>query len=88
MAKEYWYVEYLEHDESIGEWEEKVTCIARHPDTWLKCKQEHNQGMMSMKTDWYVNTSWKILNSHAITESDYESFMNESVVGRMRLIDG
>ena len=80
--KEYWYVQYLERIDEIGEWEEKVTCVARHPDAWLKCKQEHNLGMVSMKTDWYQITSWEIVNFHTITEDDYDSFMSENVVRR------
>lgn len=82
MPEEYWYVEYLERDDKIGEWEEKVTCIARYPDAWIKCKEEYNQGMVSMNTDWYRSMSWKILNSHYITHAEYESFMDDSVVRR------
>lgn len=82
MTKEYWYVEYLERDDEIGEWEEKVTCVARHPEAWLKCKQEHNRGMVEMNTNWYQSTSWEIVNFHTITEDDYDSFMDENVVRR------
>ena len=78
--KEYWHIIYYETDDLQGECEEKQTCIARHPDSWLKCKTEHNDGMISMGTDWYIPVSFEIVHATRITESDYESYMSENEI--------
>ena len=78
--KEYWYILYYEIDDLHGEYEEKQTYIARHPESWLKCKREHNDGMVSMDTDWYVSVSFEIVNATQITGSSYESYMSENEI--------
>ena len=78
--KEYWHIIYYETDDLHGECEEKQTCIARHPDSWLKCKTDHNDGMVSMDTDWYISVSFEVVHSTQITESDYESYMSENEI--------
>ena len=78
--KEYWHIIYYEIDDLNGEYEEKQTCIARHPDSWLKCKTDHNAGMVIMDTDWYILVSFEIVHATQITESDYESYIAENEI--------
>ena len=73
---EYWYVEYYEKKCcNFGKGTKKATCIARHPNVWLKCKQEFEAARCECGVNVRETLLFEITSTNTITKEDYEIFI-------------
>lgn len=75
---EYWYVEYNEKKCcDLGAGTKQATCIARHPNVWLKCKQDFEAARCECGVDVRQTLLFEIVRTNPITKEDYDIFMSK-----------